>query len=330
MSSKKKAIISIFLLLAIIVGGFFVADFIINRSQSIDDSGALYGGELERGYPSAGYLISYSSDGNSKTCGYAALNNRVGVTASHCVDDSSQIFIGQGDFSLDTQRHTTITKATQKEGWINNKERANDFAILNFTDFRNAFTNIAEISSPFEGCNFRVVAYGRTENPDEIYTKPRKSAVMCASEIGSQTFMIQARDSAAGICFGDSGSPLYIDGTNQLVGVVVSIVLNDANKNEPCDFGNKAIVVRTDFNQSLINNNIQALGDATLPEVGVSDGLTIAVANETIWDKIGLGNLSQSQQLGVVLIGVIGVIILLFIILIVILLRPARPKESWS
>lgn len=329
MSSKTKAILSLILLIAIIFFGVYLADFIINRSQSITDSGALYGGELERGYPSAGYLISYGADGSSKTCGYAALNNRVAVTASHCVDDSAQIVIGQGEFSLDAQKHTQITKATQKEGWVNGKQRAEDFAILNFTDFRNNFVNFAEIASPFEGCAFRVVAYGRTENPDEIYTKPRKSAIVCARDISNQTFIIQARDSTAGICFGDSGSPLFIDGTNQLVGVVVSIVLDDTNRNEPCAFGNTAIVVRTDYNQALINNNIQSLGDSTLPGVGVSDGLSISIANQTIWDRLGLGNLTKSQQLGIVLIGVISLIILLFVILIVILLRPARAKESW-
>src|SRR5690606_17506046 len=123
--------------------------------------------------------------------------------------------------------------------WVQNQERSSDFAILNFQNLNGYFTSFSNIASPREGCDMRVVAYGRTENPNEISIKPRKSAIVCASEIGRNTYVISGRGQESGICFGDSGSPVYYNGTETLVGVVVSIILEDNNQQQPCGFGNR-------------------------------------------------------------------------------------------
>jgi len=312
-----KKLITIIFFLGFLGVVAYTIYFTLGEDLGIRDSFALFGGDLERGYPSAGYLISYEPNGNLKTCGYSALNNRVAVTASHCVDNSASIFIGRGDFSLDRNNHTQILNAIQKQGWIDNKTRSQDFAILNFIDEENRFTAFSEITSPREGCDMRVVAYGRTENPNEASTKPRKSAVMCASEIGTDTFIIQGKD--AGICFGDSGSPVYFDDTENLVGVVASIVLEDPNETEPCAIGNRAIVVRADAQQRLINENIANI-DESLSSVSVTDGLSVQVVDENLLERLGLDNLTEEQQRQYILYGAgagISIMVIFLIILIV-------------
>lgn len=325
-----KKLIILLLFLGLIGGGGFFLYTQLQTNQGIDDSSALYGGELERGYPFAGYLISYEPSGAMKTCGYAVLNNQVAVTASHCVDNSESIFLGLGDFSVRADNHIQVTKATQKEQWISDKVRAHDFAILNFNDTNGFYEDFAEIASPTEGCKYKIIAYGRTEDPNENYIKPRKSASLCASEITANTFVVEG-DGTSGICFGDSGSPLFYEGTNQLVGQMVSIILEDPNDTNPCAFGNKAIVVRADANESLINENIASLG-SNLQSVNVTDGLTIEVADQSIFDRLGLSfleNLDEQTKMQYILYGTITLTVLVVIVLLFTLTR--KPKQdSWE
>jgi V8-like Glu-specific endopeptidase len=314
----KKVLKALVPVLVLVVGMYGVIR-LISLNQSADDSDALYGGELELGYPFAGFLISFEPGGGSKTCGYSVLSKNLAITAAHCVDNSEQIYLGLGDFSTNTSNLMRVTQATQLEGWISGKERSQDFAILNFNDTQSFYSDFAEIASPTEGCNFRVVAYGRTENPEETFTKPRKSAIVCASSIGPNTYMIKGDKS--GICFGDSGSPLFYNETNKFAGVVVSIVLENPNDTDPCAIGNTAIVVRPDAYQSFVNNTLESF-TANAGQVNVVEGSTIQLNVETqdLWDRLGLSNLSAEQKLDYSLyafIAVAGVTTLAIVVSIV-------------
>lgn len=241
------------------------------------DSKALYGGQLETGYPSAGFMIIYTAN-SLKTCGYTAIRPNVAVTAGHCVDDAQRIYLGQGEFNFEHSEHAFVTKAQPKEGWAVSAKREDDFAILTFNDPA-FFKDFARISSPVEGCNYRVVAYGRTEDSSTSTTKERKSGVLCANAIFDNVFYVTGQES--GICFGDSGSPVYFDGTNNLVGSVASIIKAGSDDSDPCAIGNSAIVVRTDKNTDLINNAVTTAS----PDAGAvaidNSNLTIEVASET-------------------------------------------------
>src|SRR5690348_17175222 len=127
MNSKARSLLAI-TILSFGALALYSISMMIRNDQSLTDSNALYGGELERGYPSAGYLISREVSGSIKTCGFAVLNDSIGITASHCVDNSEAIYIGQGTFSADISVAKEVLNATQKSGWISNKERNNDFA----------------------------------------------------------------------------------------------------------------------------------------------------------------------------------------------------------
>jgi V8-like Glu-specific endopeptidase len=329
MNSKAKSLLGI-TLLAFGALALYSASMIIQKNQSLSDSNALYGGELERGYPSAGYLISRETSGSIKTCGFAVLNNSIGITAAHCVDDSESIYIGQGTFSSDVSVAKEVLSATQKSGWVSGKERNNDFAILNYSNSDGYFQAFGEIAAPQEGCLMRVIAYGRTADPAEAFTKPRKSGLVCATDITNDTFVIQGKDS--GICFGDSGSPIYYNGTNKVVGVVVSIILENQDESNPCAISNKAIVVRTDTNQGIINDVIAENAESGSVEdtVNVASGFEINVAEETFLQKLGLDNLSESDQFKILLYAAVSGLMLLIIIILILLRGGGKVSEAPS
>ncbi|MCA9386929.1 trypsin-like serine protease [Candidatus Dojkabacteria bacterium] len=326
-----KKLITVIIIVVLALGAFGLFYKLLQQNLALDDSDALFGGELEKGYPFSGYLISYEPGGAMKTCGYAVLNKNVAVTASHCVDNSESIYLGLGDFSLLGQNHVSVIKATQKEQWVQSKTRSHDFAILNINDTTGFYSEFAEIATPTEGCKYKVVAYGRTEDPSENFEKPRKSATLCARDISANTFIIKG-DGTSGICFGDSGSPIFYKDTNKLAGIVVSIILEDPNDTEPCAFGNTAIAVRPDANQNLINENIQAL-NAGVADVSVVDGLTITVAEQNFFDRIGLSqinNLSDAEQKKYLLYGTATLTVFMVLMLLIIVARKPKSNSNWE
>lgn len=281
-----------FISLVVLVGLGVLAAYLINLMLSEedvapDDSSALYGGVTEYGYPSAGYVLTQTDQG-MKTCGYSVIDQTTAITAAHCVDDATSMSIGKGVYEDTREEAKQISRAVQKEGWVKDSQRSEDFALLYFDNTDKYFDTFSQISSPERGCDYRVVAYGRTELPEDP-PMLRKSAQLCITEITSKTFTITGTGDS-GICFGDSGSPIYKDGTNQVVGVIASIINKVPNDPNPCNFGNTAIAVRADTNQSLIANSADEFAGE---DIAVAKEFTIEVANSSFLDEIGLNNIDK-------------------------------------
>lgn len=320
----KKFLSLIIVVILGIIGA--VLGYYLNQEGSdlsADDSSALFGGVAESGYPSAGYIVTMVPNGR-KTCAASALDENTAVTAGHCVDDATGIYIGKGDYKTYRNEDIQVSSAVQKAGWVRSQDREEDFAILNFSS-DNYFEEFADVESPEEGCGYRVVAYGRTEDPDDP-PMLRKSAELCITDIQEDTFKVSGTGDS-GICYGDSGSPVYIEGTNKLVGMIVSIVNKIPNDPEPCNFGNTAIAVRVDSNLGLIK---QTTADATSdsdtqdPSISVAKEFEVTVADESFSDKIGLYKLrdmDQKKLLSYVSFGLAGLAIAAFIYLLVKVLR---------
>lgn len=326
---KAKLSVSLFLTVFILLVGGFIAIYATWNKLQAPETSALYGGDPEAGYPSAGYLINRTTGGGLKTCGFSMLTSTIGITAGHCVDEAQVIYVGKGEFDFNNvTAQSKISKAITKQGWAESQQRTADFSILHL-EKNNLFTDFGRIGSPTESCDYRVVAYGRTEDPNQL-GKPRKSAQLCVSSIGPDTFQVKGYSS--GICYGDSGSPIYREGTNQIIGIVVSIIKQDPNENAACAFGNTAIAVRVDANQRLITNEVQASG-ITSPQQ-VDEITTISVAEETVWEKIGLSqiqNLTEREKQIYLLVGLfIGVAVLIVSIILMLLRKPSEEVPVYN
>lgn len=327
MRNKRNPILVV-LMVIILILGIFVAYVAAYGNLGVEDSGALFGGRIEKGYLSAGFLVVETQQ-SLKTCGFSAISNQIAVTAAHCVDDARKIFMGLGQFTNDTQNLKQVRRAVAKANWVESQIRSDDFAVLTFPN-TGYFSDFAKIAAPSEGCIARVVAYGRTEDPIESITKPRKSALLCVSEIGVETFRMTS--DTAGICFGDSGSPIYRDGTNELIGVVVSIVKKDPNDTQPCAIGNTAIAVRVDANQRIIQEQLQA-DFATNEILPLNTDTVVDVANETFLERLGLNfleNLSTREKETYLLVGVVALIALLLVTIGVLLSGKKSSSTNYS
>ena len=291
-----KRIFSLLFFLSLSLGAFYVLVVMIDEDLEFGDSFALYGGGEEVGYPSAGYLISYDSNSSFKSCGFSALSNNIGITAGHCVDNSAKISLGKGSFNLNPSSNINVIRAIQKEGWVSKQERVNDFAILIFNAPEGYFTDFSSVEKPEIGCKYRVIAYGKTEKDDlNSLERKRKSALMCITEIQGNIFFMTSKEKA-GICFGDSGSPIYLDGSNKVVGITASIVNNSSkNPTSPCDFNNVAIGVRADLNESLISENSLIAKDELLSmsvSTGLDNELNIVVAEDSFLSSLGFSKIN--------------------------------------
>ncbi len=233
------------LLLVFTVGTFVVSQTLVNDDLSTKNSSALYGGILETGYPSAGYLVSKRTDNKFNYCGLVYLGNGKAVTAAHCVDNTEGVLVGFGDFTNNGQR-TIANKIFKNTEWLSNKVEK-DFAIIQF-DVNNFATLLpANIYTPEVSCDYVVVAYGRTEADTitvSLESRPRKSGNICIEKINERSFVFSSDDS--GICLGDSGSAIMKKDSNAIVGIVSSIISASDIQDEPCFVGNKAIAVRVD------------------------------------------------------------------------------------
>jgi hypothetical protein len=251
---KKKVIVVLLLILLPILSVLAITIALISRNVTPEDSAAIYGGQLEQGYPYVGYLVSYLPQNQINVCGTVYLDNKTAISAAHCVDDASSVYLGDFDFSSYVSNNYETAALQIKQGWdrVNSE---NDLAVLRLKDPINSIGYFATVASPELGCNYIVVGYGQTENKEELAegTRLRKSAELCIEKIENNVLYIKGQ--GGGICYGDSGSPIFEKDTNKLVGIISGIYSTNLNQGNYCDIDNTAIVVRLDTNIQFINSN---------------------------------------------------------------------------
>lgn len=263
-NSFARAIIMLCILVMIGAGGIYIF-MQVQRDLAPEDSGALYGGELEFGYPFAGYMIAYNTTGGTSICSMTYLSQNLAVTAAHCTNDGATVWTGVSGFSADSQDNVQASQYTTKPGW-DFKTSFNDLSVVRVDSSKFQLGEYARISPPNLGCNYKVVAYGRTEDESSINLQERlrKSATMCITDIERDVFYIEG--SGGGICFGDSGSAIFEADTNRLVGIISAIVASEKGQSARCAIDNRAIVVRVDRNLPFISQftpSIASLVDQT-------------------------------------------------------------------
>jgi V8-like Glu-specific endopeptidase len=289
----KSKIIKILLLVAVVLVGLLVTVY-LGRNLAPENSSALFGGKLETGYEFAGYAISY--DGNKiTTCGVTFLNPSTVITAAHCVKEGADLYIGTGTFKPSRQENIAVNNYIVNSGWSGRPE--NDIAVFNLSTNVNLGT-YATIGTAKEGCNYEIVGYGQNETsvPGDFSTKLRKSIQVCIENIVGNIAYMKGLD--GGICYGDSGSPVFEKSTNRIVGIVSSIVSTSNDKSSYCAVSNiGALVLPKSYESFILSSQFgtasqgiskAVCGNNCVTQTDCSDGLTC------LNNKCSLGGLTTS------------------------------------
>lgn len=219
--------------------------FFLNRftrgNLAPTDSSAIYGGQVELGYTSTGFMLSYHGDGNVEVCGIGMINPNTAITAAHCVSDNIPRQIGLGGINYSVLSNREVAEVQIPAGWQPNSFET-DVALIGIVEPLNIDQEI-ELVRPELGCNYTVVGYGLTEEDEGVsggnYLRPRRSTAACITNIRGGLIFIEG--DGGGVCFGDSGSPVYETGTNNFVGVISAILPNGNNRSDYCAVGNIAV-----------------------------------------------------------------------------------------
>ncbi len=248
-SFLKLSLLSLFV---IMIGIIFV---IMRDNLAPDDSSAIYGGKPEAGYLSAGFLASYKERNTGAyelvSCGLVYLSSNQAITAGHCIKEDNTIKVGTGNYNSDINANVEVNEAIIHPDW-NEEDRSFDIAKIFFEDTENL--ELATVTTPATGCNYIIVGYGLSDGEDQDNTlRERKSIDLCIDAMTDKLIYISSV--SGGVCFGDSGSPIFVKDTNEVVAVLSAVFISDQENNETCDYGNTALGVRLDAYADFINGN---------------------------------------------------------------------------
>lgn len=249
----KREMIKRVLILTFILFGIFLLIGLTERLRKSNaplDSGAVFGGKLESGYPFVGYIVSEISFTEFELCGGALINKNTVVTASHCVDDTNEVFFQLGNFEYDKSKYIKSKEIFIHPDWILDGSIVSDISLVILSEDI-VLDEYAEVSIASVGCNYSVVGYGKDSL--ESSNPLRKSATLCIEDTSFGGNSISFRGESGGLCFGDSGSPILETGTNKLVSV--------ASRIDACYTGNfgTGSNVNNEISKILINDNTTIL-----------------------------------------------------------------------
>ncbi|HSD88171.1 MAG TPA: trypsin-like serine protease [Kofleriaceae bacterium] len=237
-----------------------------------DGSGSesyVVGGQPESGYAPVGYLTSSLYAGQYKTiCGVTLIAPKVVVTASHCVagEQASTLSVGFG--AVGTTPTIPVAAIHTHPAYVYRSEGDyapwDDVAVV---ELAAEVPNIAPATiarAHTGGCDDRYVGYGRnTEGDSSVltgYDGQRRSAAICSDAQNPHELYIHGRD--GGLCWGDSGGPLLVDGTTKILGVLSRHAPRDGS-HYSCETGNRMIFSQLATYRELIS---QWAPDAFEPE----------------------------------------------------------------
>ena len=182
------------------------------------DTSFIVGGRAESGYPSVGYYSEfwYNSFWDWRCGATLALSSDIAITAAHCVDYTRPRAIGFGAIDsgpLHTARALVHPRFATTD--------THDIAVV-VLDQPVTGVDPAQLAPPVNGaCNYRQVGYGRNvAGPPDVpdgYDGQRKSAQICIQDVGRDFVKVKSPDAA--LCYGDSGSPLMVEGSNLMVAI---------------------------------------------------------------------------------------------------------------
>ncbi len=211
---------------------------------------SLIDGTEDLSYESMGFLLNQTSNISVTLCGFVVLSENTGMTAAHCLDEEGDLSVGFSVINIDET--TEVLRSEINPLW-DQENSEEDYAGLIFEEA--SFSNIATVSSPTTGCGYTVSSYGNTslDSGDPIDGRNKEVLDVCIKELSESTFIIYA-ENTGGFCYGDSGSPIYRTGTEEVVGIISATRFYEEDGDTTCESGNEVIAVRLDNKSEFINS----------------------------------------------------------------------------
>ncbi|MDQ6985985.1 MAG: trypsin-like serine protease [Candidatus Dojkabacteria bacterium] len=240
---NRKLIINSFIAAisgAILITLIFYISSSSNDNLSGKDTIAIVGGKVEYSYDSAGFMLTKKTGDNYTICGIVNIKPNLAITASNCVSNFDDAFVG---YEQDiTRLEDTIDIVDIALMSSDDIDLSKDLAIVELDE---KVTDLARITSPKLGCNYKLVGYGQDRDDSKTaIVGIKKSIDVCIKEVDDYTFLLES-EYGGGVCFGDSGSPIYERGTHKVVGVISTILVPQFQLTD-CVRGNEAVAVRVD------------------------------------------------------------------------------------
>lgn len=289
-SGRFSKIINLFLLILLFFG--FLSVFLINnyltQNSAPSDSDAIFGGRLESGYEFAGYVLSDLGE-TLKICSAVFISPTQAVTAAHCLDNDGEKFVGLGNYTSNRSQYFNIKEIIIHPNWQTYNKVENDMAMIVLTNPVN-LSQYAQIAEPTSGCGFVVVGYGKQDN-SENFRPLRKSADICIESVNYLGNAISFSGRDGGLCFGDSGSGVFIENTNKLVTIASSI--------DSCYINNFAAGAQIAGKFNFNNSTISELADLSI-SCGYLDTQSNNIIDQEDIDAFKANYLSYCNDSGLV------------------------------
>ena len=195
----------------------------------------LHGGVVEDGYSATGAYLSRDAESSPWRfrCGATLIAADLAVTAAHCVDASAAehgLYYGDvvgGEVPATASVHRSrVIVVHPRLNWQGSYK--NDVAVMVLEE---AITDRgpATIADYDLGCDYRAIGYGPDDSGELGH---RRSTPMCIESVdgdrGVLHTVLPAGAAEARLVVGDSGGPLYVEGSHDLV-AFLSFTANSSN-----------------------------------------------------------------------------------------------------